>query len=228
MEKRVFSGTIVVVPIVIIIGVAIGVLLVGFGDQWNTTTTSPFDSTKLTAKNLKNGGSPVMGDPLAPITIIEYGDYQCTFCYRFHQTTLKTLQSQYIDTGKVNLIFKDFALNGPDSVLAAQAAHCAKDQEKYWQYHDEIYNNWEGERTGWVTKDDAITRFAANTDLNLEQFSRCINEQKYHQVVLDTYKAAQKIGIDATPTFLVFNDKEIIKIVGNQPLEVFIKTIDML
>ena len=220
MNKTIFF---VMAPI--IIGVVIGLFLVGFNDQINPNS---FDSTKLTVKNLKAGGSsPIKGDPLAPITIVEYGDYQCTFCFRFHQTTLNVLQSQYIDTGKVNLIFKDFPLNGPDSVLAAQASYCAKDQKKYWEYHDTLYNNWAGERTGWITN-KILTEFAMNLDFNMNEFSQCLNDQKHRQIILDIHESAQRIGIDATPTFLVFNDHKIIKIVGNQPLQVFIKTINAL
>ena len=210
------------VAIPVIVGIVVGVFLVGFNDQINPTR---FDSTKLTVKNLKAGGSPVDGEASAPITIVEYGDYQCTFCYRFHQTTMKTLKTDYIDTGRVNLIFKDFALNGPDSVLAAEASYCAKDQGKYWRYHDELYNNWGGERTGWVTR-DSLTKFAIAVDLNANEFNKCMDKQTYRQMILDMYKAGQDIGIDATPSFLIFNDEKIVKIRGNQPLEVFVKTID--
>ena len=95
--------------------------------------------TLLTIQKLTENGSPILGDPLATITILEWGDYQCTFCYRFHESSLKTIIDDYIDTGKVKLVFKDFPLNGPDSILAAEASYCAEDQEKYWEYHDELY-----------------------------------------------------------------------------------------
>ena len=210
------------IAIPIILGIGVGIFLVNFNDQVNPTS---FDYTKLTAKNLKSDGSPVKGNPLAPITILEYGDYQCTFCYRFHQTTLNYIKENYIDAGKVNLIFKDFTLNGPDSVLAAEASHCADDQGKYWKYHDELYKNWGGERTGWVTN-ETLVGFAMTIELNINQFAKCLEEQKHRQMVLEMYKTSQEIGINATPSFLIFNDKKIIKIQGNQPLEVFIKTID--
>ena len=214
----------ILVAIPIIVGIGIGIFLVGLNDQINPTS---FNSIQITAKNLKTGGSPDGGEPSAPITIVEYGDYQCTFCYRFHQTTLKTLESEYIDTGKINLIFKDFPLNGADSVLAAEASHCAGDQGKYWQYHDELYDNWGGERTGWITR-DALTGFAISIGISSDEFNRCLDDKKYNQIIHDMYGIGQKIGIDATPSFLIFNDKEVVKIVGNQPLEVFIKTIEML
>jgi len=125
------------------------------------------------------------------------------------------------------LVFKDFPLNGPDSLLAAEASYCAEDQEKYWQYHDELYKNWGGERTGWVNR-ESLDRFASTIGLDLVEFNICLDEQKYQNRVNTHHEFGKKIGIDATPSFLIFNDQKIIKIRGNQPLEVFLKTFDEL
>lgn len=185
------------------------------------------DSKLLTTSKLIENGSPIMGDSNAPITILEWGDYQCTFCYRFHENTLDIINDDFIKTGKVKLVFKDFPLNGPDSLLAAEASYCAEDQEKYWQYHDELYKNWGGERTGWITR-ESLDRFAVTVSLDLVEFNTCLDGQKYKNRVITHYEFGKEIGIDATPSFLVFNDQKIIKIRGNQPLEVFLKTFDEL
>ena len=181
----------------------------------------------LTTSKLIEGGSPIMGNSNAPITILEWGDYQCTFCYKFHQNTLNTIQEDFINTGKVKLVFKDFPLNGSDSLLAAEAAYCAEDQEKYWQYHDELYKNWGGERTGWITR-ESLDNFAKAVNLDLNEFNKCLNEHKHQNKVNSMHEFGKKIGIDATPSFLVFNGEKIIKIRGNQPLEIFLKTFDEL
>ena len=181
----------------------------------------------LTAEKLLKNGSPIQGSSRAPITILEWGDYQCTFCYRFHESSLKVIQKEYIETGMVNLVFKDFPLNGPDSVLAAEATYCANDQGRYWLYHDELYTNWAGERTGWIT-DNSLNMFAESVDLDIEKFNSCLDDHKYRQKVLDLEQFGRNIGIDATPSFFVFNDEKIIKITGNQPLDVFRKVIDEL
>lgn len=183
------------------------------------------DSNLLTTTKLISGGSPILGNLNAPITILEWGDYQCTFCYKFHQNTLDIINEDFIKTGKVKLVFKDFPLNGPDSFLAAQAAYCAQDQEKYWQYHDELYKNWGGERTGWITR-NSLEKFANTVNLNLDEFNKCLDSEKYEQKVTILHEFGKDIGIDATPSFLIFNDEKIIKIRGNQPLEVFLKTFD--
>ncbi len=185
------------------------------------------DSQLLTVSKLINNGSPIMGDSKAPITILEWGDYQCTFCYKFHENTLDKIYDNYIKTGKVKLVFKDFPINGPDSFLAAEAAYCAEDQGRYWQYHDELYKNWGGERTGWITI-ESLDRFAVSTNLDLKEFNKCLDEKKYQDKVSALHEFGKEIGIDATPSFLVFNDNKIIKIRGNQPLEVFLKTFDEL
>ena len=207
-----------VIPIAI--GIISGMFLVFYPESQN-------DSKLLTSSKLIQNGSPIMGNSNAPITVLEWGDYQCTFCYRFHENTLNIINENFIKTGKVKLVFKDFPLNGPDSLLAAEASYCAEDQEKYWQYHDELYKNWGGERTGWITR-ESLDRFAVTVDLDLLEFNTCLNEHKYQNRVIALYEFGKEIGIDATPSFLVFNDQKIIKIRGNQPLEVFLKTFDEL
>ena len=204
----------------IIIGIAIGGVMAFYPEPEQ-------NSELLTKTKLIQDGSPVLGNPSAPITILEWGDYQCTFCYRFHDTTLKTLEIDYIQSGKVNLVFKDFPLNGPDSLLAAEAAYCAEDQGKYWQYHDEVYTNWGGERTGWITR-GTLENFANTVGLDLDKFNQCLDEHKYKDKVNLLYQFGKDLGIDATPSFLIFNGEKIIKIRGNQPLETFLRTIDEL
>ena len=204
----------------IAIGIITGMFLAFYPESEN-------DSKLFTTSKLIENGSPILGDSNAPITILEWGDYQCTFCYRFHQNTLDIINDDFIKTGKVKLVFRDFPLNGPDSILAAEAAYCAEDQEKYWQYHNELYKNWGGEKTGWITR-ESLDRFAVTVDLDLVEFNTCLDEHKYQNRVNTHYEFGKEIGIDATPSFLVFNDQKIIKIRGNQPLEVFLKTFDEL
>ncbi|MFB5617977.1 MAG: DsbA family protein [Candidatus Nitrosomaritimum aestuariumsis] len=208
----------------LIIPLAIGIISGMFLAFYPESESEP---SLLTITKLSDGGSPIMGNSNAPITILEWGDYQCTFCYKFHQNTLNIINEDYIKTGKVKLVFKDFPLNGPDSLLAAEAAYCAQDQGKYWQYHDELYKNWGGERTGWVNR-EALDTFGKTINLDLSQFNKCLDEQKYQEKVISLHEFGKEIGIDATPSFLVFNDEKIIKIRGNQPLEVFLKTFDEL
>ncbi len=202
----------------IMIGVLVGGVLSEYGVNSN-------NSEKLTSTKLIENGSPFMGNINAPITIVEWGDYQCTFCYKFHQNTLDIINEDFIKTGKVKIIFKDFPLNGLDSKLAAEASYCAQDQKKYWKYHDELFKNWGGERTGWITR-ESLDKFAETVDLDLKKFNKCLDDHKYENKVDLLYEFGKEIGIDATPSFLIFDEQKMIKIRGNQPLEVFLKTFD--
>ena len=204
----------------VIIGIIVGFSLTFFSEPQT-------DSKILTVSNLIDNGSPILGSSDASITVLEWGDYQCTYCYKFHQNTLDTINDEFIKTGKVKLVFKDFPLNGPDSLLAAEASYCSEDQGKYWEFHDEVYKNWAGERTGWITR-ESLDRFAMTVNLDLEKFNTCLDEKKYQDKVNSIHNFGKELGIDATPSFLVFNDEKIIKIRGNQPLEVFLKTFDEL
>ena len=203
------------------IPVVIGIIIAAYYLQ----TTNQDGQEKVTTLTLKQNGSPLLGNLDAKTTIVEWGDYQCTYCYKFHQSSKDTIIKEYVNTGKVNLVFRDFPLNGSDSVLAAQASYCANDQGKYWQYHDETYQNWAGEKTGWVNR-NSLTQFAKTVDLNEEEFNKCMDDEKYKQKVLDNEKFGKNIGIDATPSFLVISNDKVVKIVGNQPLSVFRQVLD--
>ena len=182
-------------------------------------------TTTVPASLLIENGSPILGNPDAKITIVEWGDYQCTYCHLFQQNTKDQLIQEYVDTGKANFVFRDFPLNGPDSVFAAEASYCAGDQNKYWQYHDELYKNWGGERTGWITQ-NSLDKFAANLGLELGPFDKCLSDKKYESRVLENQKFGQQIGVDATPTFIIFNNHKATKLEGAQPLSVFKQVID--
>jgi len=166
-------------------------------------------------------GSPYLGSDDAPITLVEFGDYQCFFCNKFFHDTEESILKNYVETGKVKIIFKDFTIIGPDSIVAAQAAHCANDQGKYWEYHDELYNNWAGENNGWASSENLV-KFAKNIRLNDDEFNQCMISGKYQQLVSSSSADAKNLGITGTPAFFVIGpDNQITRISGAQPYEVF-------
>ena len=197
----------------IIVGIVIGI-----GLTLNLEST-PNDSSILNKENLMQG-STILGNPDAKITIVEFGDYQCTFCYKFHDETMKKIDQAYIETENVNFVYRDFPLNGPQSILASEASYCAQKQNKFWEYHDTLYNNWGGENTGWITK-NVLLGFANDIKLDLDSFSQCLENSEFKQKVLDNEQFAREIGIDATPSFLIFNDSELYRIIGAQPFDRF-------
>ena len=197
----------------IIIGIVIGI-----GLTLNPEST-PNDSSILNKENLMQG-STILGNPDAKITIVEFGDYQCTFCYKFHDETMKKIDQAYIKTENVNFVYRDFPLNGPQSILASEASYCAQKQNKFWEYHNTLYDNWGGENTGWITK-NVLIGFANDIKLDLDSFSQCLKNSEFKQKVLDNEQFAREIGIDATPSFLIFNDSELYRIIGAQPFDRF-------
>ena len=197
----------------IIIGIVIGI---GLTLNLESTTN---DSSILNKENLMQG-STILGNPDAKITIVEFGDYQCTFCYKFHDETMKKIDQAYIKAENVNFVYRDFPLNGPQSILASEASYCAQKQNKFWEYHNTLYDNWGGENTGWITK-NVLIGFANDIKLDLDSFSQCLENSEFKQKVLDNEQFAREIGIDATPSFLIFNDSELYRIIGAQPFEKF-------
>ena len=117
-----------------LIGILFGVMIIT-----NLDETSE-DLMILNKENLLNG-STLLGDPNASITLIEFGDYQCTFCYKFHDDTMKKIYEKYVKKGEINFIYKDFPLNGARSILASEASYCAQNQDKFWEYHNRLYDN---------------------------------------------------------------------------------------
>ena len=185
------------------------------------------EESELTITQLMENGSPMIGSQNAEISIVEFGDYQCTFCYKFHQNTLNIIQSDYIDLGKINYVYRDFPLNCSDSILAADAKYCANDQGNYWQYHNLLFENWAGENTGWITM-NSLTQFAVDLKLDISEFKNCLTSHKYYQKVIDNENYAKKININATPSFLIFNNEEVIRIIGAQQLDKFQTAIEQL
>jgi protein-disulfide isomerase len=185
------------------------------------SVTQETTSTNIVSNTFTANGSPILGDPDAPITLIEFGDYQCHFCnVHFHNTEHNLLEN-YIETGKVKMIFKDFTIIGPDSINAAHGAHCANDQGKFWQYHDILYNNWTGENNGWASSDNLL-RFAQEIELDVDQWSDCMIDEKHSKTIVDSNKDARDLGITGTPAFFVIGpDNKITKISGAQPYENF-------
>jgi len=171
-------------------------------------------------------GSPVLGSASAPITIVEFGDYQCEACYHWYHNTRADIIDNYIETGKVNLVFIDLPFLGRDSITAAQATYCADDQGKYWEYHETLYNFQEAIDNGWASKDRLVS-FAFDLDMNLDEFNDCMDSSKYAKRVKANYDESQRFGAEATPTFLIISpDGAVKKITSAQPYSVFSQVIE--
>ena len=192
----------------------------------SSTETQKTETQSNSVLDMFSGGSPALGSPDAPVTMVEFGDYQCMNCNRYFRNTEHMILQNYVETGKLKIIFVDFAFIGPDSFPAAQAAHCANDQGKYWEYHDETYSNWDGENTGWAESYN-LKRFASNIGLDQNSFNQCLDGNKYAKKVEANTELGHKIGVTGTPTFFIIDSEgEAVKIVGAQPYSSFEQVLD--
>jgi protein-disulfide isomerase len=157
---------------------------------------------------------PVKGPVAAPITIVEYSDYQCPFCARVNPTLDRIVQT-YGD--KVKIVFKDFPLpNHPEAPKASEAAHCAGEQGKYWELHDRLFANQQALQV------PQIKQYATALELDMNAFNQCLDSGKHASRVAENMKAGEALGVQSTPTLYV-NGRPV---VGAQPFEFFKAIID--
>lgn len=176
---------------------------------------------KITMSTFLDNGSPILGNPNAPVTLVEFGDYQCHFCNVFFHSTEDSILKNYIETGKVRMIFKDFNIIGPDSVNASHGAHCANDQGLFWEYHDILYTNWTGENNGWASSEN-LGRFAQEVGLDMDKWTECMVGANHSQTILASNNDAKSLELTGTPAFFIIGpDGKTTRVFGAQPFEVF-------
>jgi protein-disulfide isomerase len=159
----------------------------------------------------------VKGDPNAPVTIIEFSDYECPFCARFYAQTYSQIVSEYIDTGKVKLIFRDFPLSfHKNAQKAAEAAECAGEQDRYYDMHDKLFAE------GVVGGIPTFKQYAVDLGLDTVKFDVCLDSGRMAGEVRKDMQNGQAAGIRGTPGFVV-NGK---LISGAQPFAVFKQAIE--
>ncbi len=157
----------------------------------------------LQKQNVDIGHLPVKGNKDAKVTIIEFADLRCPFCQRFFTDTEPQIIKDYVDTGKAKLAFRHYAFLGAASVTAANAAECANEQNKFWQFHDYLYKNQPSESDTSMYTTDKLTAIAGQLGLNTSQFSSCLSSNKYQKIVDQDLADGQKAGVSGTPTTFV-------------------------
>jgi len=188
-------------------------------------TGQPTPIVKISADN-----DPIIGDPNAPISIIEFSDFQCPFCARFHIQTLPSILEEYVDQGKVKLIFRDFPIQNihPNALPASVAAECANEQGKFKEMHDELFENqkeWSGVETANAVS--LFSQYALEMGLEQEVFDSCLTNGKYIEEIRNDLNDGRTYGVSGTPGFFIGNDQiGYVELKGAQPFESFKKVID--
>jgi len=196
--------------------------------QQSTQTTQSQQKTQPILVSLDD--DPVKGDPNAPITMIEFSDFQCPFCAKFHTTTLPQIQKNYIDSGKIKFVYRDLPIQSihPNAVPAALAAECADDQGMFWQYHDKLFQNqvqWQNLDT--INIANTLKQYATEFDLEMSDFNECLDSAKHLDEINNDLRDGSSYGVTGTPGFFIGNEKiGFIKMSGAQPYSVFQRAIE--
>ncbi len=147
-------------------------------------------------------GDAVLGNPEAPVAIFNFSDFQCGFCGRHAMTTEKQIVEKYVKTGKVKMVFRNFAFLGENSFFAAEATECANDQDKFWKFHDYLFaNQGAGEQSAFTR--DNLKKIAGELGLDAEKFNACLDSGKYAEKVKNSAGAGRKYGVISTPTTFI-------------------------
>lgn len=203
-------------------------LLRGESEVEEVDNTPDVDPEELETVVVSTDDDPIMGDPEAPVTIVEFSDYQCPYCQAFWKETLPLIKEKYIDTGKVKLVYRDYPLpSHTEADEAAKAAECVRDQgalaadEAYYAMHDALFLNrsvWSGQ----ADPTDAIVALAEDLDYDGERLRTCMASAEAQDELNADFTAGKSYGVSGTPTFFI-NGK---KLVGAWPYEVFEKVIE--
>jgi len=181
-----------------------------FGAAGTATTTPAVDIMKIGSRDI------VIGQANAPVTVVEYSDYQCPYCGKFFTETQPLIVSNYVNTGKVKMVFRNFPFLGAESNAAAEAAECALDQGQTQAaaYHDALYTAKYGEETsGGSENDGSMTRafflkMAQQVNLDIPTFTTCLDSNKYENQVNQEKADGIAAGVNSTPTFFI-NGQEV-------------------
>jgi len=185
--------------------------------------------TQRTDGKVSVSGNPIMGRKDAPVTLLEFSDYQCPFCRRFFEETLPALKTEYIDTGKVRYVFRDFPLDRihPKARKAAEAAHCAGEQGKYWEMHDMLFQNQR------ALEVENLKEYAGRLNVDSTGFYACLNDARYSAEIQKDHDDGSAAGVQGTPRFFLGKTRpddtiEGVSISGAHPVTLFRQEIEKL
>ncbi len=211
-------------PLAFVVGLSVGYLFWGRGaatpaaaPQAAAAQTGEEDSRQQAVKryDVPVDDDPVLGPPDAPITIIEFSDYECPYCRSWHAQVFKRLVQEY--GNQVRFVYRDFPLSSihPEAAPAAEAANCANEQGEFWAFHDRLFSNTE-------LGQEIYLQYAAEIGLDMEKFTACVESGRYSEEVQADFQYASNLGVRSTPTFFING----LPVVGAQPYDVFQEVIE--
>ena len=247
VKKSTFNG--LIIGLIILVGVA-AFFAGSYTTNLNSNQISEEDLDKALAKlelkllqnklptqqpsapvKISIDDDPIIGDPDAPITIVEFSDFQCPFCARFNAQTLPLILEEYIEQGKVKLVFRDFPIQSihPNALPASVAAECANEQDKFKEMHDILFekqNEWNKVETSEALS--FFVQYAIDMQLDQDTFESCLSSGKYIEEIKNDLEDGRDYGVSGTPGFFVGNDEiGYVELKGAQPFESFKRVIDI-
>jgi protein-disulfide isomerase len=222
----------VLVVLAFAVGILVGFMAWGRGSTATTVAANPQNAANDVAQaaaeiivsptppqyiryDIPTEGYPSLGPEDAPITIVEFSDFQCPFCRRFQSETYQALMDAY--PGQIRFVYRNLPLTSihPNAMPSAIASLCANDQGKYWEYHDKLFSN--------ETLDEATyIQHATDLGLDVEKFTACLSDGSHDEFIQQDMDFAMNLGVQSTPTFFING----LAIVGAQPLTNFTQLID--
>ncbi len=186
----------------------------------------------VVAQNLTTGSDEIpertataegrtLGQADAPVTIVEYSDFQCPYCAVAARELMPQVEENFINAGLAKLEYRHMAFLGQESVWAAEASECAREQDRFWDYHDKLFSSQRGENRGAFSIDN-LKGFAQELGLDTMAFNACLDSHRYASAVREETEQARRAGVDSTPTFFVGDTV----IDGARPYEEFEKAIE--
>ncbi len=173
---------------------------------------------------------PMIGDPDAPVTIVEFSDFECPFCMRFYHQTFPSIMEHYVETGLANFVYRDFPLDNihPNARITHIASECADEQNMFWPYHDLLFERqleWNKLGAG-----DIVTRvveYASILSLDIDAFTSCLNDPAINAEIDADIAHGVQYGVSGTPAFFIGNDDTgYVLVTGAKPFEAFVDVID--
>ncbi len=210
---------------------AAAVILVVLVTVYGVSYMADFENARPTSnddvKSLSLTDVPIFGSHDAPVTIVEVGDYQCHMCKKWFEETRPLIIENYVNTGKVNLVFLDMPFLGADSIPASEATYCADDQGKYWEYHSMLFRYQEEIDDGWANA-NRLQAIALNLDLDIEQFDKCMTTDDHKpRINFNRQISVTEFGAKSTPTFMIVHESgNAERMIGAHPYSTFEQVIN--
>ncbi len=221
-----------VAVVAVLVGAYAGMIFFGEGNITGELTGGPEEPVTVRNGQQSNGVSMVViagddaakGSEDAPVTIVEFSDYQCPFCGRFYEQTLPLIEEEYVSTGKVRMVYRDFPLGFHEEAQgAAEAAECADEQGMYWEFHDVLFENQD------LLSESSYREWAGELGMDSQAFGECLDLGRQSAEVREDFSDGSAAGVSGTPTFFIGptggTGK---KVVGAQPFSTFEKAIEEL